>query len=34
MGGGTYAQHAPGVILVISEAPYANVTSIIVQRIP
>lgn len=34
MGEGTYAQHAPGVVLVISEASYANVTSVVVQRIP
>lgn len=34
MGEGTYTQHAPGVVLVISEAPYANVTSVVMQGIP
>ena len=28
-GGGTYAQHAPGVVLVISETAYADMTSIV-----
>lgn len=34
MGEVTYAQHAPGVVLVISEAPYTNVTSVVMQGIP
>ena len=34
MGEGTYAQHAPGVVLVISEAPHTDVTSVVMQRIP
>ena len=34
MGEGTYAQHAPGVVLVVSEAPYANVTSVVMQGVP
>ena len=31
---GTYAQHAPGVVLVISEAPHANMASVVMQRVP
>ena len=34
MGEGTYAQHAPGVVLVVSEASYANVTPVVMQGIP
>lgn len=34
MGVGTYAQHAPGVVLVISEASHANVTPVVMQGIP
>ena len=30
----TYAQHAPGVVLVISEAPHAHMTSVVMQRVP
>ena len=29
VGEGTYAQHAPGVVLVISEASYADVASVV-----
>ena len=32
--GETYAQHAPGVVLVISEAPHAHMTSVVMQRVP
>ena len=31
---GTYAQHAPGVVLVVSEASYANVTPVVMQGVP
>ncbi len=33
-GGWTYAQHASGVVLVISETPYANMTSVVVYWVP